>query len=242
MKDKVVVISGASRGLGKTLALAFAEQGSSLGVCTRDKARLSSLEQQLKKLNCPHVAQIVDISNDEAVNKFIQSIASTFGRIDVLINNASLLGPRIDIASYPTHAWDEVMSVNINGAFYLIKHTLKIMLAQNEGSIINVTSSVGRAGRRKWGAYSASKFALEGLTEVLSDELRDTGIRVNSVNPGPIATDMRREAYPKEDQSKLKKPEEILDVFFYLASDESKSISGQKFDAQSFHNFSVKVN
>lgn len=242
MKDKVVVISGASRGLGKALAIGFAEQGASLGICARDKTRLAAVEQQLKKMESPHVAHTVDITNDEAIHKFIQTILSTFGRIDVLVNNASIVGQRTEIASYPAHSWKEVIDVNLNGAFYLTKHSLKIMLAQNEGSIINVSSSVGRAGRRKWGAYAASKFALEGLTEVLSDELRDTGIRVNSVNPGPIATEMRREAYPDEDQSKLKKPEEILDVFFYLASDESKGITGQKFDAQDFHHIYTKVN
>jgi len=242
MNDRVVVISGASHGLGKALAYGFAEQGFALGVCGRDKARLSAVSQQLKKMNTPHIADIVDVSDNEAVQTFIQKIISTFGRIDVLINNASLLGPRIEIASYPTHSWNEVMGVNIHGAFYMIKQTLKIMLAQNEGSVINVSSSVGRAGRRAWGAYSASKFALEGLTEVLSDELRGTSIRVNSVNPGPIATDMRREAYPEEDQSKLKKPEDILEVFFYLASDDSMGITGQKFDAQNFHSTLPKVN
>lgn len=241
MKNKVVVISGASRGLGKVLALGFAEKGALLGICARDRTRLSAVEQQLKEMNVPCVARVVDVRDDRAVHEFIQNVVSAFGRIDVLINNASILGPRSEIASYPSHMWKEVMDVNINGAFYLVKHTLRIMLAQQEGSIINVSSSVGRKGRRTWGAYAASKFALEGLTEVLSDELRGTGIRVNSVNPGAIATDMRREAYPHEDQTTLKKPEEILDVFFYLASDESKSVTGQRFDAQDFHHI-AKVN
>jgi NAD(P)-dependent dehydrogenase (short-subunit alcohol dehydrogenase family) len=242
VKDKVVVISGASRGLGKALAVGFAEQGCSLGVCARDKTRLAALKQVLKKMECPHVASPFDVANDTAVHDFVQTVLSTFGRIDVLINNASILGPRNEIVSYPTHSWKEVMDININGAFYLTKYALKIMLAQNEGSIINISSSVGRVARGTWGAYAVSKIALEGLTELLSVELRDTGIRANSVNPGAIATDMRREDHPEEDPTQLKKPEEILDIFFYLASDDSRGISGQRFDAQNFHSTLHKVN
>jgi len=241
MKNKVVIISGASRGLGKALTIGFAEKGASLGICARDKSRLAIVEHLLKKMDAPHVARILDVREDGAVHEFIQNVVSTFGRIDVLINNASILGPRSEIVSYPSHAWREVMEVNVNGVFYLTKYTLKIMLAQGEGSVINVSSSVGRTGRRSWGAYAASKFAVEGLTEVLADELRGTGIRVNSVNPGAIATDMRREAYPAEDQAKLKQPHDILDVFFYLASDESRNVSGQKLDAQNHHH-TWKVN
>lgn len=241
-KNKVVVISGASRGLGRALAVGFAEQGASLGICARDKHRLAAVSSALAKLHCAHVAHPFDIGDENASREFINAVLSTFARIDVLINNASILGPRLEIASYPSEAWREVMDVNVNGAFYLTKYALKIMKAQQRGSIINVSSSVGRRGRKTWGAYAASKFALEGMTEVLADELRSSGICVNSVNPGAIATDMRREAYPSEDQSKLKKADEILDVFYYLASDESKDVTGGKFDAQNFHNIYTKVN
>ena len=242
MKGTVVIISGASRGLGRALALGFADRGASVGICSRDKHRLEEVAQQLAAMRAPHVSEGLDISHDKDVERFVGRVASAFGRIDVLINNASILGARIGVASYPVRTWDEVMAVNINGAFYLTKHALKIMLAQNEGSIINVSSSVGRRGRGTWGAYAASKFALEGLTEVLADELSGTHIRVNSVNPGAIATAMRRDAYPEEDQTRLKRAEEILEVFFYLASADSESISGHKLDAQYFHPIPQKVN
>lgn len=232
MNSKVVVISGASRGLGKALAVGFAQKGALLGICARDTARLAAVGELLEKMNARYIARIVNISDETAVHDFVQTVVSTFGRIDVLINNASILGPKSEIVSYPPKAWREVMDVNINGAFYLTKYALSTMLAHGEGSIINVSSSVGRTGRRTWGAYASSKFALEGLTEVLADELKGTKIRVNSVNPGAIATDMRKQAYPSEDQSRLKKPEEILDIFFYLASDDSHNVSGQKFNAQ----------
>ena len=242
MKNAVVVISGASRGLGKTLALAFGERGAVLGICSRNKSRLADTERLLKSMGAPYVSDLVDVSSEGDVTRFIQRVGSTFGRIDVLINNASVLGSRSSIGSYPANVWNEVMAVNANGAFYMTRHVLRIMLEQNEGSIINVSSSVGRTGRALWGAYAVSKFALEGLTEVLADELHGTGIRVNSVNPGPLATDMRREAYPEEDQLKLRRPQDILDVFFYLATDESKHVTGQKLDAQNFHTLKFTVN
>ncbi len=233
-QNKVVVVTGASRGLGKALAIGFAGKKGSVGICSRDKTRLAVVANHLAQLNCPYLAKAFDIREEKVAHEFVEEILSRFGRIDIVINNASLLGPRNEIASYPVHAWEEVIAINVSGAFYLTKHALKIMKIQRSGSIINVSSSVGRKGRKLWGAYAVSKFALEGLTEVLADELRETGIRVNSVNPGPLATEMRREAYPSEDQTKLKQPEEILDIFYYLASDESMHISGEKFDAQNF--------
>ncbi len=234
IQNKVVVISGASGGLGKALAIGFGERGATLGICARDKTRLASVAEHLKKTNCQHLARSFDIRDERSVYGFVEEILKAFGRIDVVINNASVLGPRNEIASYPVHAWDEVIAINVSGMFHLTKHALKIMKAQGSGSIIDVSSSVGRKGIKLWGAYAVSKFAMEGFTEVLADELRGSGIRVNSVNPGPIATEMRRAAYPAEDQSRLKQPEEILDIFYYLASDGSTHISGEKFDAQNF--------
>jgi len=111
------------------------------------------------------------------------------------------------------------------------KAFLPSMIRQRAGSIINVTSSVGKKGRARWGAYAVSKFALEGFTQVLADEVRYHGIRVNSVNPGALDTDMRHAAYPDEDRSTLKKPAEVTDVFVFLASDRSRGTTGEYFDA-----------
>lgn len=108
------------------------------------------------------------------------------------------------------------------------------MMRQRSGSIINVSSSVGKKGRGRWGAYSASKFAVEGFTQTLADEVKHLGIKVNSVNPGPIDTEMRHAAYPEEDRSTLKAPSEIADVFVFLASDDSRGTTGQYFEAQEF--------
>lgn len=228
-KDKVVLISGASRGLGKALAFGFAERNASLCICARHGLLLDNVRTGLQKLNAQVISAAFDLRNEKSVAEFVENITATFGRIDVLINNASILGSRVPIDSYPIGIWRDVVDVNVNGTFILTKHALPLMIQQKSGSIINISSSVGRKGRRNWGAYAVSKFAIEGFTQTLAEEVKDFGIRVNSLNPGAMATDMRREAYPDEDQSKLKKPEEILDIFFYLASDESKEITGQAY-------------
>jgi NAD(P)-dependent dehydrogenase (short-subunit alcohol dehydrogenase family) len=108
------------------------------------------------------------------------------------------------------------------------------MKKQKSGSIINVSSSVGKAGRARWGAYAVSKFALEGFTQVLAEELKQYNITVNAVNPGSMATDFRRAAFPEEDQSILRTPDQLTDIFVYLASDDGAGISGQSFDAATY--------
>ncbi|HEY5615725.1 MAG TPA: SDR family NAD(P)-dependent oxidoreductase, partial [Bacteroidota bacterium] len=158
-----------------------------------------------------------------------------FGSVDVLVNNAGALGPRVPIAEYPSKEWERVVQTNLNGTYYFTHQVVPGMIKQKSGAIINVTSTVGKTGRAKWGAYAVSKFAIEGMTQVLSEELKSHNITVNSVNPGPLATEMRRQAYPTEDQSYLRKPEEVTDVFVYLASAEGTGISGQWFDAANYY-------
>jgi NAD(P)-dependent dehydrogenase (short-subunit alcohol dehydrogenase family) len=234
LKDKKIVITGASRGLGRALAVRLVEEGARVAFCARSFDALNRLALDLAVRGSRPLFSACDISDAYQVERFAAAVLSEFGSIDVLINNASLLGPRIDIVEWTHATWDRVIDVNVNGVFLVTKAFLPSMINQRSGSVINVSSSVGKTGRRKWGAYSASKFALEGLTQTLADEVRQHGIRVNSVNPGPIDTDMRHAAYPDEDRSKLKSPSEIADVFVYLASDESRGTTGQYFEAQDF--------
>ena len=123
-------------------------------------------------------------------------------------------------------------AINLHGVFLLSQQVVKRMIAQRHGSIINVSSGVGRVGRARWGAYAVSKFGLEGLTQVLADEVKEFGIRVNSVNPGPTRTEMRAEAYPEEDPLTLPTPEQITPIFVHLASAQSENVTGQMLEAQ----------
>ncbi len=231
LKDKVAIITGASRGLGKAIAEAFAREGAFISVCSRTDNIFTVVDQIKSSCTKCHVGK-VDVSDYDAVREFVEEVYKRFGRIDVLVNNAAILGVREKIVDYPVDEWENVINVNLNGVFYFTREVLRYMIPQGSGSIIMVSSSVGRHGRARWGAYAVSKFGVEGLVQILADELKDTGIRVNSVNPGPLATKMRKQAYPNEDRSKLKKPEEIVEIFIYLASDESEGITGMQFDAQ----------
>jgi len=155
-----------------------------------------------------------------------------YGTVHVLVNNASLLGSRVAIADYPISDWEEVMRVNLTGVFLLTQQVLQVMIPQRQGSIINVSSGVGRAGKARWGAYACAKAGVEGLTQVLADEVRDYGIRVNSVNPAATRTAMRAAAYPDEDPLTLPTAEEITPIFVYLASDDSAGVTGKALEAR----------
>jgi len=228
------VITGASKGLGRALAFRFADEGARLALCARSIDELKRVELELSLHGAPPLVVSCDIADHDQVERFAAVILEELGSVDVLVNNASQLGPRINIAEWTVATWRRIIDVNVNGLFSVTRAFLPIMLKQRSGSIINVSSSVGKKGRGGWGAYAASKFALEGFTQTLADEVRNMNVRVNSVNPGPIDTDMRHAAYPDEDRSKLKPPSEVLDVFVFLASDRSRGTTGQYFDAQEF--------
>jgi NAD(P)-dependent dehydrogenase (short-subunit alcohol dehydrogenase family) len=234
LSGKVALVTGVSKGLGRAISLAYARVAASIVGCSRNADDLREVERELSAITSSYLLLPADVSKPAGAKKLVDEALSRFHRIDVLVNNASILGPRIEIVEYPDDAWREVMDVNLFGAYLVSKRVSQVMKNQKSGSIINVSSSVGRRGRARWGAYAVSKFGLEGLTQVLADELKPVNIRVNSVHPGAMATQMRYEAYPEEDQSKLKKPEETLDVYLYLASDESVGKTGGQYDAQSF--------
>ncbi|MFD1019167.1 SDR family NAD(P)-dependent oxidoreductase [Thalassobacillus hwangdonensis] len=233
MKNKVVVITGASKGLGKALALRFAEQGARLGICARDHEELEKVKAEAISRGAEVVAVTADVSNPKDVDRFISVVEDAFGKVDVLINNASIFGPGPKLlADYPADTFEEVIRVNSSNPFFVTKRVLPGMLAAKQGSIINLTSEAGKTGFGEWGAYSVSKFALEGLTQIWADELEETGVRINMVDPGEMDTEMHDIAVPDCDYD-LADPNTILDVFLHLASDQSNE-HGQRFEAQSF--------
>jgi NAD(P)-dependent dehydrogenase (short-subunit alcohol dehydrogenase family) len=233
MNNKVVMITGASRGLGKALAIAFAKQGEDLAICARNLEKLMEVKREAESYGVRVLAVQADIADIRDVEKFVAMTESEFGRIDVLINNASILGPSPMplLLDYPEDDFMEVMKVNIFGTFLVTRRVLPGMLQRNEGSIINVTSEAGATGFAGWGAYGISKFGVEGLTETWADELRETNIRVNMVDPGEMDTEMHALAVPDCDYT-LANPNEIVDVFLFLASDRSVGITGKRLEAQ----------
>ena len=233
LSGKVAVITGASKGIGRALARRLAREGAAVCLCARHVEQLRSVSLEIMAEGGKSIFEQTDVSDESQVREFFVACRETFGTVDVLVNNAGILGVRAPLAEYGSQEWAKVLSVNLNGLFYMTKHALTLFSPAG-GSIINVSSSVGRSARPNWGAYGVSKFATEGFTQALAEELRPRHIRVNSVNPGAVATEMRHQAFPDEDPRTLPQPEEILDAFVYLASDESKHITGMPFDAQHF--------
>lgn len=234
MNKKVVMITGASKGLGRALTLAFAKKGARLAICARKEESLIRVKEEAKVLGAEVLAVTADISKPRDVERFVSTAEKAFGHIDVLINNASILGPSPMplLLDYPEEEFAEVLQVNVVSPFYVTRRVIPGMLERNEGSIINVTSEAGHVGFAGWGAYGISKFAVEGLTYTWADELSDTNVQVNMVDPGEMDTEMHQLAVPNCDYP-LAKPEDVVDVFLYLASNKSAGINGQRFEAQS---------
>jgi NAD(P)-dependent dehydrogenase (short-subunit alcohol dehydrogenase family) len=231
LAGKIALVTGATRGIGKAIAEAYAREGAGVFICARNEAEIRTTLQSLRKTGAQIDGCAGDIGEPADVERLVELAIERYGTIDVLVNNASLLGARVPIATYPTADWHEVLRVNLTGIFLMMQQTLKTMIPRGQGSIINVSSGVGRTGRARWGAYAVSKFGVEGLTQVAADEVRQCGVRINAINPGPTRTPMRAQAYPEEDPLTLPTPEQIAPVFVHFASDESHE-TGQSIEAQ----------
>jgi NAD(P)-dependent dehydrogenase (short-subunit alcohol dehydrogenase family) len=232
LEGKVAIITGASQGLGRALALAYAEEGARVVMNSRSEESLRPVAEEAVSSGAEVLAIAADVSQSADVERLVGAATQRFGQVDVLVNNAGLLGPRVAIERYPEDEWRRVLDANLTGPFLVSKAVIPHM--PEGASIINVVSGVSVEGRAQWGAYSVSKFGVEGLTQILAAELNERGIRANAVDPGGMRTEMRAAAYPDEDPMTRITPQENTDVFLYLASDESRGVTGERFKAQEF--------
>lgn len=236
LKDRIILITGASDGIGKALALESARIGAQVILHGRNTRKLESVYDEIVALDGaprPSIA-VLDLAsaNAEGYTTLANSIVDEFGRLDGLVHNASILGERFAVEQYDAVLWQKVMHVNVTAAFALSQVLLPLLKNSDDASMIFTSSGVGRTGKAFWGAYAVSKFATEGLSQVLADEHRDSPLRVNCINPGATRTGMRLAAYPAEDRNKLKTPEDILPAYIYLLGGDSKGVTGQSIDAQ----------
>jgi NAD(P)-dependent dehydrogenase (short-subunit alcohol dehydrogenase family) len=233
LEGKAALITGGSKGIGKGIAKVFLDEGASVFLCARSSDQLEKTASELASRG--EVSFLAaDVADADDAKRLAARAVETFPHLSILINNASILGKIQALAELDIDTWDEVLRVNTSSLFYVTKPLVPHFVDRGDGSIINVSSSVGRRGKANWGAYAVSKFGLEGFTQVLAAELEPRGVRVNSVNPGGTQTGMRASAYPDEDPSTLPTPEEIAEIFVFLASDESKTTTGQTFEARDY--------
>lgn len=236
LRDRIILITGASDGIGKALALRAASLGARIILHGRNVSKLEKVYDELQAIDGsprPSIA-VIDLAsaNSESYTSLASSIEQEFGRLDGLVLNASILGERYAIEQYDAVLWQRVMHVNVTAAFAMTQVLLPLLHQSDDPSVIFTSSGVGRAGKAFWGAYAVSKFATEGLSQVLADEYRQRNLRSNCINPGPTRTGMRLAAYPAEDRDRLKRPEDILAPYIFLLGPDSKGVTGQSIDAQ----------
>ena len=236
LKGRVILVTGAGDGIGRAAAMAFAAHGATVILLGKTIAKLEAVYDEIEDAGYPQPA-IYPLKLGGATYEDYETLAETidkeFGRLDGLLHNAGTLGYLKSILDTTPNEWNEVLNVNLTSNFLLTKALLPLLAKSDGASIVFTSSSVGRKGRAFWGAYAVSKFGVEGLCQILADEIdTTTNIRVNCINPGATNTTMRRLAYPGENPGKNPLPEQIMPVYLYLMGTDSKGVTGQSFDAQ----------
>lgn len=204
MAERVVILTGAARGIGRAIATELLEAGFFTVLCSKSHQGVDSLEAEISSFAGKFMISSIDISVEDEVRRFISSVAERKGRVDVLINNAGVVytGP---IEETDTEQWNEMMAVNARGPFLMVKHSLPLMTAGSH--IVNIGSNASKKGFPGWAAYCASKFAVLGFTNALREEVRGRGIKVSAVLPGPTKTDIWDSLGEKWDKAKMMSPE-----------------------------------
>jgi NAD(P)-dependent dehydrogenase (short-subunit alcohol dehydrogenase family) len=236
LADRIILVTGASGSIGGALAQACARLGARVILSGRSVGKLEKVYDSIVAQGGPRpsIAPIdFEKADAAAYDALAEAIGAEFGRLDGLAHVGAILGDRSPIAHYDVPTWLKVMHVNVNAPFILTKLLLPLLGKSTDPSIVFTTSGVSIKGRAYWGAYAVSKFANEGMMQVLADELAtESPIRSNSVNPGAVRSPMRARAYPAEDTAKLAQPEAVLAPFLYLLGPDSRGVTGRRFDAQ----------
>jgi NAD(P)-dependent dehydrogenase (short-subunit alcohol dehydrogenase family) len=236
LKGRVILVTGAGRGIGATAAKTFAAHGATVLLLGKTEDNLSRVYDAIEAAGHPQAAVIpfnLETALPHQYDELAAMIEAEFGKLDGVLHNASIIGPRTPLEQLSGDNFMRVMQVNVNAMFILTSTLLPLLKLSADASVVFTSSSVGRKGRAYWGAYAVSKFATEGLMQVLADEVDGiANVRANSVNPGATRTDMRAQAYPGENPQNNPLPEAIMPVYLYLMGPDSTGVNGQAFDAQ----------
>ncbi|MCH7605440.1 SDR family oxidoreductase [Patescibacteria group bacterium] len=241
-KGKVVLITGASKGLGKALAETLAKEGIHVFICARDKSKLKGVCNSIIRNHGRCEYFIVDVTKRKQVEKFVDTVYRSAGKIDILLNNAGTIHPKKFIENITDKEYESCMKTNINSVFYFMQKVIPLMKKQNEGMVINISSGAGKRGYGQLSVYSASKFAVQGLTQSVAWELRGTKVSCISVSPGGINTRMREKIFGKKDSASQQDPKVVANIIkkiiegtMQVSNGEDIEIRGGKVTAISSH-------
>ena len=235
LNNKTILVTGAGAGIGRVAAINFAKHGATVILLGKTVKKLEAVYDEIEQAGYPKPAIVpLDLkgATEQNYKDMADTIAEQFGHLDGVLHNASLLGALGPFEHIDLESLEDVMKINVTAQVILTKALLPIMRKAPSASLIFTSSSVGRQGRAYWGPYAFSKFATEGMMQVLAHECEGTSVRVNSINPGATRTEMRAKAYPGEDPATLKTAEEIMPTYLYLMSDDAIEINGQQLNAQ----------
>ncbi|WP_067701489.1 MULTISPECIES: YciK family oxidoreductase [unclassified Erwinia] len=235
LTDRIILVTGASDGIGREAAITYARHGAQVLLLGRNPQKLEAVAGEIAALGqAPASLYVLDL--DKATPGSCQRIASEisqhYSRLDGVLHNAGLLGDIVPMDKQDPQVWQQVMRVNVDATFFLTQALLPLLLVSPGASLVFTSSSVGRQGRAGWGAYAVSKFATEGMMQVMAEEYPPEQLRINCINPGGTRTAMRASAFPQENAGKLKTPADIMPLYLYLMGDDSKGETGISFDAQ----------
>jgi 3-oxoacyl-[acyl-carrier protein] reductase len=226
LTSKVAIITGASRGIGRSIALALAGQGARVALAARDQSQLAVTQAEVEALGGTALSIATDVSAEADIVALVRRTIEQWGRLDIVVNNAGIgaFGP---LAEATTEQWDRIMAVNARAPFLLCREAIPYLRQQPRSFIINITSVVGVKGYANQALYSASKHAVMGMSKALAKEVQQDGIRVHAVCPGGVDTDLAGQARPDLNRAVLMKPEEIADVVLFLATRQGNAVIDQ---------------
>jgi len=235
LTNKTILVTGAGAGIGRSAAITYAKLGATVILLGKTVSKLEAVYDEIVALDLAEPAIIpLDLKGATKQNYIDMSstITSQFGKLDGALLNASILGELTPFAQIHEQVFNDVMNVNVTAQCLLAQALIPALLLAPKASLIFTSSGVGSQGRAYWGAYSISKFATEGMMQVIADEYENTTLRTNAINPGATQTNMRSCAFPAEDKNGLATPDEIMPLYVYLMSDDSSDVNGDTLKAQ----------
>jgi NAD(P)-dependent dehydrogenase (short-subunit alcohol dehydrogenase family) len=229
LQRKVALIAGAGRGIGRATALLFAQEGADLALNAEVADDIEKVGTEVRALGRKAFPVVADMGDEAQIGRMVATVLDRLGRVDALVYSAGV-AIHNEVAKLTTEDWDLNFAVNVRGMFLLTRALLPHFLERRSGTIVNISSKLGKEGSAMRAAYSASKHAVIGFTKSLALEMKPYGIRVNAICPGPVATPLRARNYPDEDPSTITPPDEVARVILFLSCDDSAAINGAAID------------